>query len=110
MYHLVRRDRIAKRDRLTPRMEARQIIDSLDMARAARPEARARAEAIGDGTRVEVALLAMLGFEEVNDVWLDPEGCRLDGGYYEALDEACALVENGDLPDTPSTEDGGEAS
>lgn len=37
LYYVKRRDGIPKRDRLTPRMEARQIIDALDAARAARP-------------------------------------------------------------------------
>ncbi len=30
-------EEIGERDRLTPRMEARQIIDALDLARRARP-------------------------------------------------------------------------
>lgn len=33
IYHILKRERIPKRDRLTPRMEARQIIDALDLAR-----------------------------------------------------------------------------
>lgn len=40
IYHLGKRDGTPKRDRLTPRMEARQIIDALDVARATRYAAR----------------------------------------------------------------------
>lgn len=35
IYHLLNRDRTPPRDRLTPRMEARRIIDALDAARRA---------------------------------------------------------------------------
>ena len=39
IYHIMRRDRLAARERLTPRMEARQIIDALDRGRKHRTPA-----------------------------------------------------------------------
>jgi hypothetical protein len=37
LYHIMKRDRTPVRDRLTPRMEARRLIDALDLSREHRP-------------------------------------------------------------------------
>lgn len=55
-----------------------------------------RSEAVGDGTRTEDALLKLMGYEERYGLWRDPDGNRLDGGRFQALDEACATVETED--------------
>lgn len=42
LYHIMKRDRTTARDRLTPRMEARRLIDALDLARKHRDAHNAR--------------------------------------------------------------------
>ncbi len=73
IHHLHRRDQVPVSDRLTLRMEARQIIDALDAARRARPT----------------------GIEAQRDT-LAAEVERLRGGqrdaYEQGYSQACTLV------------------
>lgn len=58
----------------------------------------------GDEIRAASALLELLGYTELDGIWRTREGLRLDGGRAEALDEASADVELGDVVAHPREE------